>query len=89
MLINNGDMNFNNKEFNTNYLKNILDLNKLIEENPYDNFDFIDGIKTNYEKKYEKELQKLKEMGFNNDKLNLELLIKYEGDINKVIENLN
>jgi hypothetical protein len=89
MLINNGDMKSDNKEINTNYLKNILDLNKLMKENPYDNFDFVDGIKTNYEKKYEKELQKLREMGYNNDKLNLELLINYNGNIFSVIENLN
>jgi hypothetical protein len=82
-------MESDNKEINTNYLKNILDLNKLMKENPYDNFDFVDGIKTNYEKKYEKELQKLREMGYNNDKLNLELLINYNGNIFSVIENLN
>ena len=68
----------NNIKYNENYNNSYSD-NESDNENDNEN---------NYKKKYKKHLKQLHDMGFDDDNINISLLVKFNGDIEKCINNL-
>ena len=68
----------NNIKYNENYNNSYSD-NESDNENDNEN---------NYKKKYKKQLKQLHDMGFDDDNINISLLVKFNGDIEKCINNL-
>ncbi len=62
-------------EYNMNYKNN---------NHRNNNFNYKED-NNNYKQKYKNQLKKLNEMGFNEDNINLSLLVKFNGDIEKCI----
>ena len=87
--INNNNQIFNNNNISNEFLKQILDSKNYFDEKSHMNLDLVNGINIDYKKKYEKELEQLKEMGYNNDDINLDLLKKNQGNIYSFIDDLN
>ena len=87
--INNNNQIFNNNNISNDFLKQILDSKNYFDEKSHMNLDLVNGINIDYKKKYEKELEQLKEMGYNNDDINLDLLKKNQGNIYSFIDDLN